>query len=104
MSTPSFEHEPTRAPRAREVTISELDRYASRVVRGVIAGEIAVVSRHGRPVALVLPLDRAILELRYETTMTGPMRELLAAFERRDFQRAMSALMHGRWWTPPDAG
>ena len=82
---------------ATEVTITELDRSASRVIARVVGGELVVVSKHGAPVAFVLPIEAAVALLPAEVTMSGAMRRLAEEFERRDLRRTLSRYAHGRW-------
>lgn len=84
---------------AREVTVTELDRNASRVVERVRQGEVAVVSRHGRAIALIVPIEdgRALLPPDLGAD-DRPLGELAKKFERRQVRREWSALMHGRWY------
>jgi hypothetical protein len=53
-------HDPGPAPctAAREVPMTELDRRAAAVIRGIRTGEVAVVSKHRRAVAMILPHRR----------------------------------------------
>jgi prevent-host-death family protein len=86
--------------RVREVTVGELDRRASEVVERVRDGEIAVVSRHGRPVAMILPIADA-LELRPVDASDAPTLGALAAkFRALEHKRHLDALYHGRWYGP----
>lgn len=82
---------------ASEVTITELDRCASRVIARVTGGELVVVSKHGAPVAVVMAIGDAIALLPAEVTMSGAMRRLAEEFERRDLRRTLSRYAHGRW-------
>lgn len=84
--------------RAREVTVTELDRSASRVIAAVIEGEAAAVTRHGRPVALVLPLADAVLLLPPYIVMGGELGGLSRRFVERERHRLYSQLGHGRWY------
>ncbi len=79
------------------MTLGELDRRASRVIARVRAGELAVVSRHGSPVAVILPLREAIAWLPPEAVLEGEARTLAQRFARREFRRAIGRLTHGRW-------
>ena len=47
----------------REVTIAELNRAPSRVLRGVETSERLVISRYGEPVAMVSSIDHALMSL-----------------------------------------
>ena len=102
-SRPAAEVEADPEPfRLREVALSELNREASSVVRRVEGGELAVVSRHGRPVAMILPIATALAWAPSELTSTGKGRELGAEFQRRDDRRFWSASLHGRSWDRTD--
>ncbi len=46
----------------RFVTIAELKNRASEVLRRVRGGERVIVTRHGKPTALILPLDEDTIE------------------------------------------
>jgi prevent-host-death family protein len=83
--------------RVREVPVTELRRRAAAVIEGVVAGEAAVISKHGRPVAVVLPLGAGEKQLQHEVS-PAELRELERLFRRRAARRRSSELMHGRWW------
>ena len=88
-----------------EVTLSQLNHQASAIVRKVERrGSVAVVSRHGKAVAILLPFPEAIEWLPSWFFGEGRSAELGAEFERRARDRADSARMHGRWWRPDGAG
>lgn len=89
------EHEPRPL---REVTMNELDRRASAVVGEVCEGRIAVVTRHGLPVAVVLSLEDAVTMLPSEVILSEDALELADSFERRRFRRKVSSLVHSRYW------
>jgi antitoxin (DNA-binding transcriptional repressor) of toxin-antitoxin stability system len=89
---------PRPAVAAREVTMTELDRRAAAIVRGVRMGEVAVVSKHRRAVAMIVPLDDELALVLRDPTQAQGMAELIATFRWRDRNRHMSALMHGRWY------
>ena len=81
----------------REVTVTELRERTASVIERVGGGEVAVVSRHGRPLAVLMPL--ADCEgLSPATANPQQLAELAQRFERRRLRREWSALMHGRWW------
>jgi len=87
---------PAPAVAAWEVTMTELDRRAAAIVRGVRKGEVAVVSKHKRAVAMIVPLDDELdLVLRDPSNAEG-LAELVAGFKERARRRRTSALMHGR--------
>jgi prevent-host-death family protein len=46
--------------RIREVPVGVLNRRTSAVLRMVDRGERVIVSRHGRPLAVIIPIDRAL--------------------------------------------
>jgi prevent-host-death family protein len=46
--------------RIREVPVGVLNRRTSEVLRMVDSGERVIVSRHGEPLAVILPIDRAL--------------------------------------------
>jgi antitoxin (DNA-binding transcriptional repressor) of toxin-antitoxin stability system len=89
---------PQPAVAAREVTLTELDRRVAAIVRGVRSGEVAVVSKHKRAVAMIVPLDDELELVLKDPTQAKGMADLKAAFQRRARQRDISALMHGRWY------
>jgi prevent-host-death family protein len=67
------------APRsAREVTLAELTRRTSAVLLRVQEGEIAVVTRHHRPIAILLG----------------------ARFRALQNKRELDALYKARWYGP----
>jgi antitoxin (DNA-binding transcriptional repressor) of toxin-antitoxin stability system len=82
---------------AREVSVTELRRAAASVIRRVGAGELAVISRHGRPVALMLAIGDPETLLPAEVE-PGLLAELAGAFVRRARWRRISELNHGRWY------
>lgn len=64
------------------VTIRELSRNASSVVDEVArTGRPALVTKHGAPVAAVIPLDAAELEDLALAKMPGFLEDLVAAEE-----------------------
>lgn len=78
--------------------MTALDRRAARVVRGVREGEVAVISKHRRAVAMILPLDDELeLVLRDPSGAIG-LAQLVETFRDRARRRHTSALMHGRWY------
>jgi prevent-host-death family protein len=81
---------------AREVTLTELRERTATVVAAVAGGEVAVVSKHGRPLVLLVPLaDRdALTPADVEASQLASLAE---GFARRRFRRRWSELMHGRW-------
>jgi prevent-host-death family protein len=89
-------HETGGETTAREVTLTELRERTAAVIAAVAAGEVAVVSKHGRPLAVLVPLaDRdSLTPASVEAVALG---RLAHRFERRRFQRRWSELMHGRW-------
>jgi prevent-host-death family protein len=80
----------------KEVTMNELDRRAARVVRDAIAGEAAVITRYGRPVAVIVPLAEAdeLQPAEIDATDLDPLR---ARFSERERRRWWSRILHGRW-------
>ena len=52
-----FEDEPVAI---REVGVRELKREASRVLAGVVDGERVIVTRNGRPIAVILSIEQAV--------------------------------------------
>jgi prevent-host-death family protein len=80
-----------------EVTMGELDRRAAGVIRDVAGGRIAVISRHGKPVAVIVPLAdaEALRPVGIEGDELTGMRERFANRERR---RWWSRILHGRWY------
>lgn len=109
MAEPRYRSRPVRevesdpgALRLGEVALSELNREASAVVQRVEGGELAVVSRHGRPVAMILPIAIALAWAPAELAATGKGSELGAEFQRRDDRRFWSDALHGRLWDLTD--
>ncbi|MDX6581151.1 MAG: hypothetical protein QOI10_335 [Solirubrobacterales bacterium] len=86
------------ASAVREVTMTELDRGAARIVAAVRAGEIVVLSKHRCAVAMIVPLVREDGLVALDPREVDGLRELAKVFERRAGRRRMSALMHGRWY------
>jgi prevent-host-death family protein len=82
---------------ATEVTMDDLDRHAARVVRGVVGGAVAVITKHGSPVAMIVPLaDAPGLEpAEIGAASLAGLRERFAAREKR---RWWSRILHGRWY------
>jgi antitoxin (DNA-binding transcriptional repressor) of toxin-antitoxin stability system len=70
------------------------------VIARVIEGDVAVVTRHGVPVAAILPARDALRLLPFEYVMIGPLRALSDRFVERERRRASSGTMHGRWYQP----
>jgi prevent-host-death family protein len=91
---------PREPTAAREVPIRKLDRHASEVVAAVTEGEVAVITRYGVPVAVILPARDALRLLPIEYVMGGPLRALSVRLVERERRQASSALMHGRWYQP----
>jgi antitoxin (DNA-binding transcriptional repressor) of toxin-antitoxin stability system len=88
---------PEPAAAALEVTMTELDRRAAAVVREVREGEVAVVSKHKRAVAMIVALDDELELVLRDPSRARGMAELVAAFQARAGRRRTSAVMHGRW-------
>ena len=84
-------------PEPTEVTVTELRRRAAGVLEEVKDGQIAVVSKNGWPVAILLPLEDEE-KLLPPSVREDDLAELAAMFERRAFRRRWSELMHGRWY------
>jgi antitoxin (DNA-binding transcriptional repressor) of toxin-antitoxin stability system len=90
-------------PRAWEVTISELDRNASRVLHRVSkAGDVAAITRHGLAVALIVPLNDAVSLLPSEYVMSADLGAISAQLTERSRRRYSAAIQHartrrGRW-------
>jgi prevent-host-death family protein len=81
-----------------EVTVGELDRGASRVVRRVRHRQVAVITRHGLPAAVMLSIPDAI-EMLPAALMMGPEGAALSRKYIERFERRMAgARMHGRWY------
>jgi prevent-host-death family protein len=81
----------------REVPVTELRRRAAAVSGGVVEGEAAVISKHGRPVAVVLPFGDGEKVLQHQVA-PAELKALEQVFEKRARRRASSELAHGRWW------
>lgn len=78
----------------REVTMRELDRHASRVIAGVERGELAVVSRNGWAVAMIVRLEEAVTLLPGDFVVGGAAGDLAREFERRADRRAFRLILH----------
>lgn len=92
---------PTRTPRAaREVTLTVLRRRTSEVLAWVGEGDLVVIGKHGRPIALIAPFSDPHRLLPAEIAATPGLGELAQRFERRQFRREWDALFHGRWYGP----
>jgi antitoxin (DNA-binding transcriptional repressor) of toxin-antitoxin stability system len=89
---------PEPAVAAREVTMTELDRGAAAVLRGVRKGEVAVISKHKRAVAMIVPLDDELDLVLRDPSQAPGLADLIDTFKRRAKRRRISALMHGRWY------
>lgn len=82
----------------REVSLTGLHRDVRGVIAKVRDGEIAVISKHGRAVALVLPIvDESRLAARDPTTAVE-LPKLAEEFARRARARRDSEIAHGRWY------
>jgi prevent-host-death family protein len=53
----SFQDEPAGIC---EVSVRDLNRATSRVLAGVVDGERVIVTRHGRPIAVILSIEQAV--------------------------------------------
>jgi prevent-host-death family protein len=53
----AVERQPTTI---REVSVRELSRDTTRILRGVSAGERIIVTRHGQPAAVLLSVEDAM--------------------------------------------
>jgi prevent-host-death family protein len=82
---------------AIEVTMNDLDRRAARVVHGVVGGEVAVITKHGSPVAMIVPFADApgLKPAEIGAVSLTRLRERFAARENR---RWWSRILHGRWY------
>jgi antitoxin (DNA-binding transcriptional repressor) of toxin-antitoxin stability system len=82
----------------REVSMTELHRDVRGVIGRVCAGEIAVLSKHHRAVAMIVPIvDEGQLSIRDPATaLEAPA--LASEFGRRARVRSNSAYAHGRWY------
>ena len=80
-----------------EVTLTELRRDTAAVIGRVMRREAGIVSKHGRPVAMLLPiLDRATL--RPAAVEDEDLAPLVERFAERENERRWSELLHGRWY------
>jgi prevent-host-death family protein len=82
--------------RVREVAVTELRRGTAAVVDRVCKGEAAVIVKHGRPLAMLLPFDD-LERLRPIELGDADLEPFVAAFKRREDLRRSSELSHGRW-------
>ena len=84
-------------PPAREVGLRELDRRASAVISEVIDdGAVLAITKHGLPVALVLPVTEAIRLLPASYVTSGDLGELSRRFAKRTDARRHSRAIRGR--------
>ena len=72
----------------------ELDKRASRVIARVREGELVVVSKNGRPVAMILRLEDAVTLLPPGFVMGGRAGELSQEFAHRERQRGFRRILH----------
>jgi prevent-host-death family protein len=86
-----------KAAEPTEVTMDDLDRRAARVIREVAGGRIAVVTRHGKPVAVMVPLADAET-LRPVEIESEDLTTLRDRFAKRERRRWWSRILHGRWY------
>jgi antitoxin (DNA-binding transcriptional repressor) of toxin-antitoxin stability system len=89
---------PSAAVAAREVTMTQLDRRAAAIVRDVRKGEVAVVSKHKRAVAMIVPLDDELELVLRDPAEADGLAELISTFKERARDRHTSEVMHGRWF------
>ena len=82
----------------REVTMTALTRSPARVVDAVRKGELVVLSKHRRAVAMVVPLFDEPELTPLDARRVEGVAELAKVFRRRAADRRRSALMHGRWY------
>jgi prevent-host-death family protein len=81
------------------VPVTELRRQAAAAIARVVEGEAAVISKHGRAVAVVLPFADGEKLLQREVA-PADLKKLERVFENRARRRAWSELLHGReTWT-----
>jgi prevent-host-death family protein len=92
---PVSDAKPTSRLRVREVPVTELRRRAAAVIEGVVAGEAAVISKHGMPIAVLVPFGDGEKLLQHEVA-PSELNELDQMFERRARRRRLSELLHGR--------
>ena len=59
--------------------MTELDRHAAAIVRDVRKGEVAVVSKHKRAVAMIVPLDDELELVLRDPTRAERLAESAAA-------------------------
>jgi antitoxin (DNA-binding transcriptional repressor) of toxin-antitoxin stability system len=78
--------------------MTELDRRPAAVLREVREGEVAILSKHKRAVAMIVPLDDELELVLRDPTQAEGMAELIDAFKERARARWSSAVMHGRWY------
>ena len=94
-----IEH-PKRPSGAHEVQLTELTRHTSTVIKRVREGEIAVITNHHRPVAMILPLADALELDPIDVGDTEGLRELAEGFRELQRRREWVALFKGRWYGP----
>ncbi len=76
--------------------MTELDRKPAAVIRAVRRGEVVVLSRHRRAVAMILPLADEERLVPLDARRAAGLAALAAEFRRRADRRWWSAFMHGR--------
>jgi antitoxin (DNA-binding transcriptional repressor) of toxin-antitoxin stability system len=82
----------------REVSMTELCRELRAVIQRVRAGEIIVLSKHRRAVALIVPvIDESQLGAR-DPRAADALPALAEEFARRARARRESEFAHGRWY------
>jgi antitoxin (DNA-binding transcriptional repressor) of toxin-antitoxin stability system len=82
----------------REIAMTELHLNPAGVVGRVRTGEIAVVSKHRRAVAMIIPItDESQLAAR-DPAGAADLPALADEFAARALARQRSALRHGRWY------
>ena len=82
--------------RVREVAVTELRRNTAAVIDRVRNGEAAVIAKHGRPLAILVPFAEPE-RLRPIELADADLEPFVAAFTRRESLRRDSELSHGRW-------
>jgi prevent-host-death family protein len=83
--------------RLREVALTELRRDTAIVIDRVRNGEAAIVAKHGRPLAILLPFADS-QRLRPIELAEADLEPFVTAFRHREALRRSSELSHGRWW------
>ena len=82
---------------ARAVTVTELDRVASAVIKEVISGKRVIVTKHRAPVAVILSIDDG-----FEALLAGSESFALLRREAREQLVRGEAVALPSWRSEPE--